>query len=141
MCHQFLPNLGNLLNRNDEWAVKEYDVMPYMYATTQFLTDSTNNFTCSLVLLHVAFLTSIKSLWAIDWYCSMTFLPPLEMAPTSPLLLRATLYVLKCNIVRCFYNLKLNILTRNCIRSLCSQDLCNWYHTNCRLVMCSSKSY
>ena len=31
--------------------------------------------------------------------------------------------VLKQNIVRCYSNLKLNIPTRNCIRSLCSQVL------------------
>ena len=36
---------------------------------------------------------------------------------SSPLLL-------KWNIVRCYSNLKLNILTRHCIGSLCSQDLC-----------------
>ena len=32
--------------------------------------------------------------------------------------------LLKQNTVRCYSDLKLNILTRNCIRSLCSQDLC-----------------
>ena len=54
---------------------------------------------------------------------------------------QSCLFVLERNIVRCYSNLKLNILTRNCIGSLRSQDLCKWYHTNCRLVMRSSKSY
>ena len=35
-----------------------------------------------------------------------------------------TIVLLKWNIVRCYSNLKPNIPTRNCIRSLCSQDLC-----------------
>ena len=51
------------------------------------------------------------------------------------------LCLLKRNIVRCYSNLKPNIPTRNCIGSLRSQDLCKWYHTNCRLVMRSGKSY
>ena len=49
--------------------------------------------------------------------------------------------LLKQNIGRCYSDLKLNIPTRNCIGSLHSQDLCQWYHTNCGLVMGSSKSY
>ena len=43
--------------------------------------------------------------------------------------------LVKWNIMRCYSDLKPNILTRNCIGSLCSKDLCKWYHTNCRLVM------
>ena len=50
-------------------------------------------------------------------------------------------FVLKRNIVRCYSNLKPNVPLRNCIGSLCSQDLCKWYHTNCGLVMRSSQSY
>ena len=49
--------------------------------------------------------------------------------------------MLKWNIVRCYSDLKPNVPTRNCIRSLRSQDLCKWYHTNCGLVMHSSKSH
>ena len=40
-----------------------------------------------------------------------------------------------------YSDLKPNVLTRNCIGSLCSQDLCKWYHTNCALVIHSSQSY
>ena len=35
-----------------------------------------------------------------------------------------TTFLLKWNIVRCYSDLKPNIPTRNCIGSLCSQDLC-----------------
>ena len=49
--------------------------------------------------------------------------------------------LLKQNIVRCYSDLKPNVPTRNCIGSLCSQDLWKLYHTNCGLVMHSSKSY
>ena len=34
--------------------------------------------------------------------------------------------------------LEMNILTRNCIGSLRSKDLCKWYHTNCGLIMHSN---
>ena len=49
--------------------------------------------------------------------------------------------VLKRNIGRYYSDLKPNVPLRNCIGSLHSQDLWKWYHTNCGLVMCSSKSY
>ena len=73
--------------------------------------------------------------------CSIHSIHPLVSTIHSNFPLKLISFLLKRNILRCYADLKPNVPTRNCIRSLRSQDLCKWYHTNCRLVMRSSKSY
>ena len=76
-------------------------------------------------------------LWQVEhllYYCSTKFVQWFSQS----LLWWFWRVVLKRNIMRCYSDLKPNVLLRNCIGSLCSQDLCKWYHTNCGLVMRST---